>query len=780
MICESRTMVVPAAAGIRRSRRSCRCQMLDIRQVACLLAAGTCLIQMALLVRPTLADQHQQSNHNQNAHRTPLEAKISSSNQLEHAANQQQQQPEHQHHLTSISAPTASNSQAANSNDISQLMNAVSGMQLANLNDFSVGPASLARSRSPRSIGEMFKKIFNGNKRSKNSGAQGSRDWDQQQQAAASQQQQFQQQQNQAANMASMMAAAASQHAVYASPFATYSPQSSASALYPQFSPYSSAGLVAWPATSALAHSLRATPTLIGPASPVALASSAGPLYAAASQSYNSYTAPPSPGAVAGQPQAAASHQHASAVPAPPGLAGGHPGNSGPSSIDFHQVLDAFVRTSGFGPAGDQEAAAASGYGAKTDGTPVFSFKKLVSLPFYLSTEEKSLDGLANAMGPAGSAGGYSLHSMPIMRRHVRRMSTPSQPPAITGSQQQFNNQLAALQAATDSSQQMQRSERAQQQSYSQYLNAINNQIASLTANNQLLQYLSARQPQQSGDVTETALANYQALLSAANAGATYQKSAQPVHTAQIGQQSAARQVAPTSGQMIAAASMVQPSTIQAPQSVIQQHQKQQLEQDRDFANLLNSVQQQFSSGSVDPFVSAFANQIHSFSHDGHRLGQAGAQQQQTYYPQMQQNYWPGNSQFATDSSSFLTVPNGNNNGQDATFAAPISQQQHQMQQINSAHQQQVQSVGSQNNALGNHHHHHHQLEQQNQQATSGSSATASTPQSATGQVDGAVGSTGTGQQSQVALGAGQQSAAAPSGNNNQQIEGQQQQQQQK
>lgn len=534
-------------------------------------------------------------------------------------------------------------------------VNPISGGQAASHE--ASGAAS--RSRSPRSIGEMFKKFFNGNKRTKaqSSGSSSStsggssassaasspqsasasamaaaREWEQQQ---ALQQQQFQQ--SQAANMAAaqLAAAAANQHAVYASPFAAYSPQSSASALYPQFAPaYSAGSLVAWPSSAAthFGQTLRGpTTTLLGPSVMGAPASGSGPLYAAASQSYNSYAAPPTSQG-AGQstsgsgPQPAASHAHASVAPPPSGGSGG-PG----SSLDFHQVLDAFVRTSGFAPAGDQEAAAAQGYGGKAadGGVPVFSFKKLVSLPFYLSTEEKSLDGLGNAMPPSASSG-YSLHSIPIMRRHVRRMS------AIPSQQQQHQQ----LQAAE------QRSERAQQQLYNNYANSINNQLASMTANNQIIQYLQQQQQQQQQqvDAFNTASVN--------EAMANYQLAGQSF-----------KQTRPSPSNMAMASSVLAPTAVQPPSSPQsssqissiqhrqtmadhqQQHQQQQQQQQQDFQSLLNGYQ-----SLTDPYSAALLSGSSGFVPSqmiGERYGSSQPPHRYTY-PLTMAQFEPTSGQLAS------------------------------------------------------------------------------------------------------------------------------------
>jgi len=79
-------------------------------------------------------------------------------------------------------------------------------------------------------------------------------------------------------------------------------------------------------------------------------------------------------------------------------------------SPDFHAVLDSFVRSNGLTPAGaipgDQEMSASSI--AQSGDTPVFSFKKLYSFPFYLNSDS----------GP-----GMFL-TIPYMKRHIRRMSS--------------------------------------------------------------------------------------------------------------------------------------------------------------------------------------------------------------------------------------------------------------------------------------------------------------------------------------------------------------------
>lgn len=151
-------------------------------------------------------------------------------------------------------------------------------------------------------------------------------------------------------------------------PYAT-----SASSYYPSYGTYAYPSLAAYPAYPATAV----------------------PAYSpAASYSYPSFAYP------APTPVAAASGPYPSFAPA-----------SG--SPDFHAVLDSFVRSAGLSPTGahDQEAAASS-IQAKGD-TPVFSFKKLYSFPFYLTSDN------------AASDGGFNLQ-IPYLKRHIRRMSSGS------------------------------------------------------------------------------------------------------------------------------------------------------------------------------------------------------------------------------------------------------------------------------------------------------------------------------------------------------------------
>lgn len=80
------------------------------------------------------------------------------------------------------------------------------------------------------------------------------------------------------------------------------------------------------------------------------------------------------------------------------------PDNS--KDVDFHAVLDQFVRNAGLSPHGDQDTSAST-IQAKGD-TPVFSFKKLYSFPFYLSTDNQPSEG-------------FNVQ-IPYMKKHIRRM----------------------------------------------------------------------------------------------------------------------------------------------------------------------------------------------------------------------------------------------------------------------------------------------------------------------------------------------------------------------
>lgn len=376
----------------------------------------------------------------------------------------------------------------------SQKDNSASSLQDSSASN--VGPSS--KSRSTRSIGDIFKRLFTSGKRSKqasataaNSGSS-SRDLDSQSSAAipssaassVQQQQQhqaavaaaaaqsLQQQNQQAANLASFAAAAANQHAVYA-PFAAAN--YGQHALYqPTFASYSPAAgaLFAWPN---LAQAIRPpTATLIATGAPQANGQPE-PLYASASHAYTSFAQPPNQSSGSAQMplsnslqanslmlgngqqhqqqigvqadqslSMAGSQLHPSVVHAGAGQSPSHqsierntqqPAGSG--SIDFHQVLDAFVRSSGFAPSGDPDAAA-SGANKQDDSSTVFSFKKLLTYPIYMSTEEKPTELLANA-----APSSYARLSAPLMRRNVvdqpnqlRRASIAQQTPALQQQQQ--------------------------------------------------------------------------------------------------------------------------------------------------------------------------------------------------------------------------------------------------------------------------------------------------------------------------------------------------------
>jgi hypothetical protein len=103
---------------------------------------------------------------------------------------------------------------------------------------------------------------------------------------------------------------------------------------------------------------------------------------------------------------------------------------SSPGTMDFNQVLDQFVRSAGLSPQGDHEAQSLQSKGdsfAQSETSPVFSFKKLYSFPFYLSTDQNSGDG-------------YN-YQMPFLKRHNRRMS-----PEAQLIQNSLNQQLLAKQ----------------------------------------------------------------------------------------------------------------------------------------------------------------------------------------------------------------------------------------------------------------------------------------------------------------------------------------------
>ena len=146
-----------------------------------------------------------------------------------------------------------------------------------------------------------------------------------------------------------------------------------------------------------------------------------GQLAAAASgpsPSFSSYPMSGNPYAPSQVPAAYMTGAQGLTAASSPYAAYSSPGASGPAgspgSPDFHAVLDSFVRSAGLTPAGsvpnDQEMAASS-ITSKGD-TPVFSFKKLYSFPFYLSSDTPSTSGFAL--------------NIPYMKQHIRRMSIGS------------------------------------------------------------------------------------------------------------------------------------------------------------------------------------------------------------------------------------------------------------------------------------------------------------------------------------------------------------------
>lgn len=154
------------------------------------------------------------------------------------------------------------------------------------------------------------------------------------------------------------------------------------------------------------------------------------------------------PASFANYPSFAGSQMPGSASGPYPSYAqsGGVPTN-GQGSPDFHNVLDSFVRNAGLSPIGgpgnsqhDQEVAASSiqarEKGQRED-IPVFSFKKLYSFPFYLSSD----NGNPSA---SSSDNGFNLQ-IPYMKRHIRRMSPAQQSQGMSD----FERQQKHLQMAS-------------------------------------------------------------------------------------------------------------------------------------------------------------------------------------------------------------------------------------------------------------------------------------------------------------------------------------------
>lgn len=144
--------------------------------------------------------------------------------------------------------------------------------------------------------------------------------------------------------------------------------------------------------------------------------------YGQASSSIPSYSYPLYPGlsyspnyafqngyqSYSGFPVASASSQYPSYTP--PATFTPQSYGSSPGTIDPYQVLDQFVRSAGLNPQGDHEAQSLQSKGdsfAQSGTSPVFSFKKLYSFPFYMSTDPNVPDN--------------------FYKRHTRRMSPEAQ-----------------------------------------------------------------------------------------------------------------------------------------------------------------------------------------------------------------------------------------------------------------------------------------------------------------------------------------------------------------
>lgn len=129
--------------------------------------------------------------------------------------------------------------------------------------------------------------------------------------------------------------------------------------------------------------------------------------YSQASSSYPSYAYPLYPNlpyspnyfqngyqGYSGYPMGSASSQYPSYTP--PATFTPQSYGSSPGTMDFHQVLDQFVRSAGLSPQGDHEGHALQSKGdsfTQSGTTPVFSFKKLYSFPFYMSTDPNVAEG---------------------------------------------------------------------------------------------------------------------------------------------------------------------------------------------------------------------------------------------------------------------------------------------------------------------------------------------------------------------------------------------------
>ena len=82
-----------------------------------------------------------------------------------------------------------------------------------------------------------------------------------------------------------------------------------------------------------------------------------------------------------------ASQQYGTSVnPAQANTFHSQPYGSNAGTIDVHQVLDQFIRSAGLSPQGDHENAKGDQSYAESETKPVFTFKKLYSYPFYMSS----------------------------------------------------------------------------------------------------------------------------------------------------------------------------------------------------------------------------------------------------------------------------------------------------------------------------------------------------------------------------------------------------------
>jgi len=277
------------------------------------------------------------------------------------------------------------------------------------------GASEAAISRSPRSIGGIFKKIFG---RRKQTGFQGTSQAQQPYSYGGS-------------------SAASSYYPQYAYPGYSQSPYGAYSSPYAAYgsSPYAAAA-----ASSPYGSNYASYPS---PYSSYGYGQY-GPYSSGSSAAYPSYSG--SQGA--GQSPYGSAYGNAAAASTPYGSAAAPPSQSG-GSLDFHAILDQMVRAAGLNSAAgaDQETSSSNHHQSRGDyhqqaaaaaqgNTPVFSFKKLYSFPFYLSSDQTTSDG-------------YNLH-VPFLKRHIRRMSNDQT------YAQQIYKQLAAYIAAQQQVQQAQ------------------------------------------------------------------------------------------------------------------------------------------------------------------------------------------------------------------------------------------------------------------------------------------------------------------------------------